>query len=1179
MKRELAALEVKSPVIGRTTRSSKRLSVGGSGTVSESLVYKRVKRSTVRVQKPELLSNGGGSSVVEVSEASGAVGEQSGAHDVRPVVETGVPEVEEREIGVPEVGERENGVAEVEEREIGVAAGVCSEVVKSVCDVGVGNVDEFSLIAVEEEDVNGGSLVGVVEVDYQDAVYDDAQANGGSIELDNGKVVEGVSIKSPLKANGNSKKLKSSLYIYPKRFTRSALKSKVDTLTLGNDSGEKNKENSGNGEKNKENSGNGELRKEIVVFSEPPMTECNKVKNSFVEKYTRRVTRSASKPKVDDNNLHLVEPVTLGREKPVLVTVDSKKAIPVTLDIEKAVPVTINEIAECEVDKDIAEPNSPTRRKKLEIKMSKQISNAKVPSNVQELLATGLLEGCPVYYDGGKGLKLNGRIRGIGILCSCGLCRGCKVIPPSLFEIHACNKYKRAVQYIFLQNGRSLIHILKACKSTRLNTLEATVQNAIGPLPEKKIIVCQNCKEPFSSMDAESSEPVCSKCVMLNLSPIGPVYSTRKRCRSSNFGFPSEAASACDMVQDSSPKSSVKRSGKEFHTPKSRTSQADCPDVLQDRSQSKSVARSAGVFLTPKLRSSSRIGRISETKISEELKNSPEASTVPKTCSSPVMEKSSGAKHLKKLNRRSSKPALSPKPSKSTLVGKSSSGNTRAKVSSRLREELVTPKASKTSSALISSEKKTSGKITRKDLRLHKLVFEDDVLPDGTELGYYARGQKLLDGFKQGFGIYCNCCNSVVSASQFEAHAGCASRRKPYCYIYTSNGVSLHELSVTLIKDRQHSAKYNDDLCSICADGGNLLLCDGCPRAFHTECASLPSIPRGKWYCKYCQNMFEREKFVAHNANALAAGRVTGVDSIEQITTRSIRIVNNLASEVSACILCRGFDFCKSGFGPRTIILCDQCEKEYHVGCLKDHNMADLAELPDGNWFCSMDCGRIESSLQNLLVRGVEKLPDSLLDIIMKKNMLIGSDSGTDLEVSWRLLSGKIASPETRPLLSQAVAIFHESFAPIIDVVSGHDLIPAMVYGRNVGGQEYGGMYCAVLTANKVVVSAGIFRIFGPEVAELPLVATSSGNHGKGYFQTLFACIERLLAFLKVKTLVLPAAEEAGTIWTARFGFTKMTVDEISDMKRNLWSLVRFQGTSMLHKPVPECRDFESTAE
>lgn len=54
-----------------------------------------------------------------------------------------------------------------------------------------------------------------------------------------------------------------------------------------------------------------------------------------------------------------------------------------------------------------------------------------------------------------------------------------------------------------------------------------------------------------------------------------------------------------------------------------------------------------------------------------------------------------------------------------------------------------------------------------------------------------------------------------------------------YAYIYTSNGVSLHELAVSLSKDRKYSAKDNDDVCVICWDGGNLLLCDGCPRAFH----------------------------------------------------------------------------------------------------------------------------------------------------------------------------------------------------------------------------------------------------------------------------------------------------------------------------------------------------------
>ena len=78
-----------------------------------------------------------------------------------------------------------------------------------------------------------------------------------------------------------------------------------------------------------------------------------------------------------------------------------------------------------------------------------------------------------------------------------------------------------------------------------------------------------------------------------------------------------------------------------------------------------------------------------------------------------------------------------------------------------------------------------------RDLRLHKLVFEDDILPDGTEVGYFVAGkvrsawqmaflqlvnvtlstptisfimQKMLVGYKKGFGIHCSCCNKVVSS-------------------------------------------------------------------------------------------------------------------------------------------------------------------------------------------------------------------------------------------------------------------------------------------------------------------------------------------------------------------------------------------------------------------------------
>lgn len=77
-----------------------------------------------------------------------------------------------------------------------------------------------------------------------------------------------------------------------------------------------------------------------------------------------------------------------------------------------------------------------------------------------------------------------------------------------------------------------------------------------------------------------------------------------------------------------------------------------------------------------------------------------------------------------------------------------------------------------------------------RDLSLHKLVFGENGLPEGTEVGYYVRGQvvtvrnqsfrliiliahflfwiviyclqQLLVGYKRGSGIFCTCCNSEV---------------------------------------------------------------------------------------------------------------------------------------------------------------------------------------------------------------------------------------------------------------------------------------------------------------------------------------------------------------------------------------------------------------------------------
>ncbi|KAH9660464.1 PHD-type domain-containing protein [Citrus sinensis] len=446
------------------------------------------------------------------------------------------------------------------------------------------------------------------------------------------------------------------------------------------------------------------------------------------------------------------------------------------------------------------------------------------------------------------------------------------------------------------------------------------------------------------------------------------------------------------------------------------------------------------------------------------------------------------------------------------------------------------PNSAQTSShsKMKSSSVKSHGKITRKDLRMHKLVFEEGGLEDGAEVGYFVRGEAT-------------------------------KRDLEYCAPAATLRSAPHSLKLMLVGQ----VVVNREFLSF----GEIFsgMYEGNP--YVKDCVSLPGIPSGTWHCRYCMNTFQKEKFVEYNANARAAGRIEGVDPFAQMVSRCIRIVQTPDTELGGCVLCRGRDFCKSRFGRRTVILCDQCEREYHVGCLKDHGMEDLQELPKGKWLCCADCKRINLALQKLVDRGEEKLPETSLDVIKKKHEESGSDNAVDFDVRWRVLRGKKvdASDGTRALLSKAVSIFHDRFDPIIESASKLDLIPAMVYGRSHRGQDYHGMYCAILTVNQVVVSAGIFRIFGQELAELPLVATSNDCQGQGYFQSLFCCIEKLLGFLNVKTLVLPSASEAQAIWTNKFGFSMMTEEE-QNKYRNDYPLMIFQGTSMLQKPVPKCR-------
>ncbi|KAG7389403.1 hypothetical protein PHYBOEH_007513 [Phytophthora boehmeriae] len=56
--------------------------------------------------------------------------------------------------------------------------------------------------------------------------------------------------------------------------------------------------------------------------------------------------------------------------------------------------------------------------------------------------------------------------------------------------------------------------------------------------------------------------------------------------------------------------------------------------------------------------------------------------------------------------------------------------------------------------------------------------------------------------------------------------------------------------------EKHNGIKNPDDQwdvdCSVCGLGGELLCCDGCPRAFHVACIGLLEIPDTEWFCNEC---------------------------------------------------------------------------------------------------------------------------------------------------------------------------------------------------------------------------------------------------------------------------------------------------------------------------------------
>ncbi|KAF0687285.1 Aste57867_20951 [Aphanomyces stellatus] len=119
------------------------------------------------------------------------------------------------------------------------------------------------------------------------------------------------------------------------------------------------------------------------------------------------------------------------------------------------------------------------------------------------------------------------------------------------------------------------------------------------------------------------------------------------------------------------------------------------------------------------------------------------------------------------------------------------------------------------------------------------------------------------------------------------------------------NGLTILDLRMPPWTIMHPDAPLNRTQCEVCGKQGTLICCDRCPSVYHPDCLPRDHVINvDPWLCPSClQTPFDQEK---------------------------------------ACRLCAG------DTNLSQIILCDCCDDEYHLYCLKP----PLTEVPEGDWFC-----------------------------------------------------------------------------------------------------------------------------------------------------------------------------------------------------------------------------------
>ncbi|CAL5202533.1 unnamed protein product [Lathyrus oleraceus] len=408
----------------------------------------------------------------------------------------------------------------------------------------------------------------------------------------------------------------------------------------------------------------------------------------------------------------------------------------------------------------------------------------------------------------------------------------------------------------------------------------------------------------------------------------------------------------------------------------------------------------------------------------------------------------------------------------------------------------------------------------QKALNVVSWLIDSNVVLPRSKVCYVAKRQRVMaSGRLTQDGIKCKCCHKIYSLVSFEFHAIGSNTTRPSASIFLDDGRSLlqcqiqimqdHVSRVAMVKSQTHMCQSeNDYICSVCRDGGELLLCDRCPSSFHKTCLGLEDVPDGDWFCPSC-----------------------------------------------LCGICGQRKF-NGGGEDGHFLKCIQCEHNYHVACLISRGTCKSRSYAESR-FCGKDCERLYEGLQRMLGEPVSVGVDNLTWTLVKS---IDSES-CDIDSS---KSGLLA--ESYSKLNVALSVMHECFEPLKEPSSGRDLVEDVIFSRwsELNRMNFRGFYTVLLEKDEDLVSVATFRVFGDKVAEVPLVGTRFQYRRHGMCRILMDELEKKLMQLGVKQLVLPAVPSVVDTWTGPFGFSKMT--ELERSKFLDYTFLDFPGTIMCQK-------------